>query len=76
MFNGSMRFGWFDLVLFRYVLRMTGVEEVYVLYLDYLHHFENINICYKYEYDGEIDSLFEDLFEFLVENSNIYKNIY
>ena len=72
IFNGYMRFGWFDLVLFRYSLRITNVKEVYMSYLDYLHYFENMNICYKYEYDGEIDSLFEDLFEFWIENNKIY----
>lgn len=62
--NGKIRFGWFDTVLFRYAQRINQVDEVYLSSLDKLDDFSSIKICSSYLYKGEIDEIFMELFDY------------
>lgn len=76
LYNGKIRFGWFDTVLYRYALKETQVNTVYMSYLDYLKKLENVKICVKYKYLGSKDTLFDELFEYEEEKDSIFiKNI-
>ncbi len=62
--NGKMRFGWFDGVLFRYAQKINQVDELYISSLDKLDGFETLQICNKYLFNGIPDEEFYDLFEY------------
>lgn len=64
--NGKIRFGWFDAVLFRYAQSINKVDELYLSSLDKLDDFEVINVCNKYNYMGVVDERFEDLFDYSI----------
>ena len=69
--NGKMRFGWFDAVLFRYAQRINQVEQVYLAALDMLDEFRAIKVCNAYLYNGRKDERFEKLFySFKTANGN------
>ena len=63
-FSGELRFGWLDLVLLKYALRITNVDYIYMSCLDYLNNLESIKICNSYLYEGTINSVFNDLFDY------------
>lgn len=65
--NGSMRFGWFDAVLFRYAQSINQVDEVYLSSLDQLDVFQTIKVCNEYYYKGTADEKFETLFHYYKE---------
>ena len=67
-FSGKLRFGWFDLILYKYALRCAKVNEVYMTCLDYLRYLNEINICIGYKYNGDINQDFKRIFEY--ENNN------
>lgn len=62
--NGKIRFGWFDAVLFRYAQKINEVDEVYLSSLDKLDCFETIKICNEYIYNGVIDGKFKEMFNY------------
>lgn len=47
------RCGWFDAVAARHGATLAGVDEVAVMLLDVLSHFDEVKICTAYECDGE-----------------------
>ena len=52
------RCGWFDAVLVRQTVQISGIDMIALTKLDVLDNFEKINICVGYELDGkEIDYL-------------------
>ncbi len=52
------RCGWFDAVAVRYTARLSGVHYLSLMMLDVLSHFEEIQVCVAYEFDGQrIDRL-------------------
>lgn len=63
-FNGSIRTGYFDLVLFRYALKETGIDIIFMSYLDILNNVKNMLICNEYLYEGRITKEFDELFEY------------
>ena len=82
--NGKIRFGWFDAVLFRYAQRINQVSEVFLSSLDKLNGLEKLKVCNSYIYCGEIDDVFKKHFSFYIdEQGNVivmdilqsYKNI-
>ena len=62
--NGKIRFGWFDTVLFRYAQSINQVEELYLSSLDKLDGFETIKVCNEYYYNGNVDEQFSTLFSY------------
>lgn len=70
--NGRIRFGWFDAVLMRYAQRVNQVEELYLSALDQLDAIEVLKICSAYEYVGEVDEEFAQVFSYEIgEHSEI-----
>lgn len=62
--NGSIRFGWFDAVLFRYAQSINQVDELYLSSLDKLNAFRTIKVCNEYLYNGVVDEKFDELFSY------------
>ena len=62
--NGKIRFGWFDAVLFRYAQSINQVDELYLSSLDKLDSFETIKVCNEYYYNGSVDEKFNELFSY------------
>lgn len=52
------RCGWFDGLLLRYSIRLNGLSELAMTKLDVLDDFDEIKICTRYEYEGEIFDAF------------------
>ena len=75
--NGKIRFGWFDAVLFRYAQSVNKVESVFLSSLDKLDGLELVKICDAYKYNGRIDDDFKSLFDFYYDSEDgaIIKNI-
>lgn len=69
--NGKIRFGWFDVVLFKYAQRINQVDELYLSSLDKLSNLKNIKICERYIYYGNVDDKFKDIFVYHIENEMI-----
>ena len=47
------RCGWFDLVLSRYSLKVSGVKKIFLTKLDVLDGLDTIKVCIAYELDGK-----------------------
>lgn len=47
------RCGWFDLVLSRYSLKISGVKKIFLTKLDVLDGVDSIKVCTAYELDGK-----------------------
>lgn len=62
--NGKIRFGWFDAILFRYAQSINQVDELYLSSLDKLDGFETIKVCNEYYYNGSVDEKFNTLFSY------------
>lgn len=60
--NGEIRFGWFDAVLLRYAQSINHVHELYLSALDQLDEFDTIKVCNSYQYTGEVDEHFRNMF--------------
>ncbi len=48
----ARRCGWFDAVIARYSARINGISSWALTKLDVLSHFDTLNICVAYEYNG------------------------
>lgn len=70
--NGKIRFGWFDAVLFRYAQSINKVDELYLSSIDKLDEFDEIKVCNEYVYYGIVDKKFEKLFKY---NKTTYGDI-
>lgn len=62
--NGKIRFGWFDAILFRYAQNINQVDELYLSSLDKLDGFDTIKVCNEYYYNGIADEKFNRLFSY------------
>ena len=62
--NGKIRFGWFDAILFRYAQSINQVDELYLSSLDKLDGFETIKVCNEYYYNGIVDEKFNSIFSY------------
>lgn len=69
--NGSQRYGWFDVPMFRYADRVNNVDEIYLSSLDKLNGLDKVKICTKYKYNGEINEEFKQTFDFYHEWANV-----
>ena len=52
------RCGWFDAVLVRHAIEVSGIDGMALTKLDVLDSFEEINICVAYELDGKVINYF------------------
>ena len=52
------RCGWFDAVLVRHAIEVSGIDGMALTKLDVLDSFEEINICVAYELDGKVIDYF------------------
>ncbi len=52
--NRKRRCGWFDAVLVRQAVQLSGVSSVALTKLDILDSFDRIKICTGYEYNGRV----------------------
>ncbi|MCB0258502.1 MAG: adenylosuccinate synthase, partial [Calditrichaeota bacterium] len=48
------RCGWFDAVVARYSVRINGIDALAITKLDVLDHFETIQVCTSYRYNGKL----------------------
>ena len=56
--NRKRRCGWFDAVLVKQTIKVSGIKGIALTKLDVLDDFDEIKVCIKYELDGkEIDYL-------------------
>lgn len=55
-YSGRIRFGYFDCIMYRYALKLSGVKEVFVSCMDYLTNMNKIKICTGYIYQGNTDA--------------------
>jgi adenylosuccinate synthase len=51
-FQGAMRFGWMDLVLFKYAAEINGVDSIAATWLDQFNVEGNNRVCLGYEADS------------------------
>jgi adenylosuccinate synthase len=59
--QGTVRYGWFDAVLARYALGMTGgVDSIVVTHLDVLPHLKTWQHCVGYKGSPDFDAAFVD----------------
>jgi adenylosuccinate synthase len=64
-------YGWFDSVLTRYAHRINGNDEYFISCVDKLYGLDTLKICNSYQYNGVVDSDFEEVFEFRPERGDI-----
>ena len=58
MTGRKRRCGWFDAVLVRHAIEVSGIDGMALTKLDVLDSFEEINICVAYELDGKVIDYF------------------
>ena len=71
VWNGSMRFGWFDALLTRYAQKINQTDELFLSSLDNLDFFSKIKICNEYLYNGKIDEEFKNIFHYEMHKGKI-----
>jgi adenylosuccinate synthase len=52
--NRQRRCGWFDAVMVRQAVKVSGIDGIAFTKLDVLDGFETLNICVGYRIDGEL----------------------
>ena len=62
--NGRIRFGWFDGVLFRYAQSVNQVDELFLSSIDKLDGFKTIKVCNEYYYNDIPDEKFGEIFSY------------
>ena len=68
------RCGWFDVVAAKYSVMLNGFTEITLTKLDILDHFENIKICTKYQFNGELTSQMSQVIADLEDVKPVYQN--
>lgn len=69
-YNGKLRFGWFDCVLYRYALTSCKISNVYMSHLDYLKNLNSAKICVGYKIPSDIKDISD--WERIFEIENVY----
>lgn len=70
-YQGSPRYGWFDLVLLKYSDSINNNDEYFMTQIDRLFNFDKVKICISYLYDGVIDDEFNNTFIYHFENNRV-----
>ena len=71
-FQGSPIYGWFDAVLFRYSCLVNPNDYYFLSGIDRLNKFETIKVCNRYEYNGQIDEEFNEIFDYYFDEGKVY----
>lgn len=58
------RCGWLDLPMLKYSCMVSGINQIILTKLDILHHFDEIKVCYKYIYENQEYSCFNQSMNF------------
>jgi adenylosuccinate synthase len=69
------RCGWFDVVMFKYSVRISGIDHVALTKLDVLDQIEKIKVCVGYNYRGEIITAFPTSLKVLKECEPVYEEL-
>lgn len=69
------RCGWFDALLVRRSVRVSGIEKVAITKLDVLDEMEKLQICTGYEYKGSVMSEFPFQTAILGECQPVYETV-
>ena len=67
------RCGWFDAVLVRHAIEVSGIDGMALTKLDVLDSFEEINICVAYELDGKVIDYFPSSSEELARIKPVFE---
>ena len=67
------RCGWFDGVVVKYSTRVNGTTATALMLLDVLDTFDEIKVCYAYEYEGQQTTNFPASLDVLEKCKPIYK---
>jgi adenylosuccinate synthase len=67
------RCGWLDLVALRYAVNVGGIDRLILTKLDVLSHFDEIQVCTHYEYQGQQYRDYSLISEELSEIRPVYK---
>ena len=67
------RCGWFDVVLVRQSIKISGINGIALTNLDVLDELDEIKVCTKYELDGKIIDYLPSLYEDQIKIKPIYK---
>ena len=67
------RCGWFDVVLVRQSIKISGINGIALTKLDVLDELDEIKVCTKYELDGKIIDYLPSLYEDQIKVKPIYK---
>ena len=70
-FQGVPTYGWLDLVILRYSLSINNTDEIFLTMVDRFNGIENLKICNRYKYLGNIDEKFIDTFEYYIDNNEV-----
>ena len=70
-YQGSPRYGWFDLVLLKYSDSINDNDEYFMTQIDRLNGFSKVKVCIAYEYDGIIDEEFNRTFDYHYEENKV-----
>ncbi|MDW7675059.1 MAG: adenylosuccinate synthase [Bacillota bacterium] len=69
------RCGWFDVVMFKYAVRISGIDHVALTKLDVLDKIDTIKICTGYQYQGEVLTAFPSSLKVLSQCEPIYEEM-
>ncbi len=69
------RCGWIDAVALRYTTRLSGVDELSVMLLDVLAGLPEIQICTRYQIDGQAVSVFPSHVDDLRQAEPVYETM-
>lgn len=69
------RCGWFDAVVLRRALQITGIKEIVITKLDVLDSMETLQICTAYKYKGKKIDLFPFGLEDTVDLEPLYETL-
>ena len=71
----ARRCGWYDAVIARYAVRLSGLDCLAITKLDVLDGLETIRICTGYQYKGEVLTEFPASLKVLAECKPIYEEM-
>ncbi len=69
------RCGWFDAVILRYAVRLSGLDSIAFTKMDVLTELKTIKICNGYRYNGEILKEFPQSIAILAECEPVYEEL-
>jgi len=69
------RCGWFDAVILRYAVRISGISDIALTKLDILTGIDTLKICTGYRYKGQILTDFPQSLKILAECEAVYEEI-